>query len=487
MANEMLSQGHYDAYLVYPPGFHILTAGVSSLSGLEPLEVFPVLAPALILLPALACYALGKELWGWQGGVAAAAFSGLILGGTWANIEQARYPNLVSAQFLLVVAVAALVRLYRSPSPRSVISLALLGSSVVLYHSVGSFYTALLLALVAVLFLPYLLLRRRPEGIALLLSLALLGVLSILFAWDTYDLNRLIGGLSTGSTTGPGGEAVSIVIGTQPTFDLQGLPERISPPLFWLGLLGALLLLAPNRGRNDLPELLSRATLFLWCAILFVGSRTVLSGFPQRFERDLGIPLSVLAAFTLVAVLRSLTLHQRDSGVAQSTVRAAAAAVASVLALSLVGIGAWKGIENAASPAPATLLTPDLVAVGEWLKEHNTGGKIVPAPSYGAIPSRGVLALGGYDGLQSYPERRVRTPRSLPPGGAQEIEDARWLLLHPQSERAKRIVKRYDIRYVVLSKSYPGIDSRAFQARPNLYRKEFENRSTVVFAPRDTS
>jgi len=252
--------------------------------------------------------------------------------------------------------------------------------------------------------------------------------------------------------------------------------------------LGALLLLAPNRGRKVLPELLSRATLLLWCAIiLFVGSRTVLSGFPQRFERDLGIPLSVLAAFTLVAVLRSLTLHQRDSGVAQSTVRAAAAAVASVLALSLVGIGAWKGIENAASPAPATLLTPDLVAAGEWLKEHNTGGKIVPAPSYGAIPSRGVLALGGYDGLQSYPERRVRTPRSLPPGGAQGIEDARWLLLHPQSERAKRIVERYDIRYVVLSKSYPGIDSRAFQARPNLYRKEFENRSTVVFAPRDIS
>jgi hypothetical protein len=92
-----------------------------------------------------------------------------------------------------------------------------------------------------------------------------------------------------------------------------------------------------------------------------------------------------------------------------------------------------------------------------------------------------MLALGGYDGLQAYPERRVETPRSLPPGGIGEIKDARWLLLHPQSERARDIIARHDVRYAVLSKSYPGIDPRAFEGGP--YRRVFENEAVVIFAP----
>lgn len=497
-ANEMLAVGHYDAFLVYPPGFSTLTASVSRLAGLGPLEVFPVLAPALIFLPALACYALAKDLWGTECGLAAAVFSGLLLNGTWENIEAARYPNLISAQFLLVLMVAALVRLYRSPEPRSALVLAILGSSVVLYHSVGSFYAVLLLALVAALFVPYLLLWQRRRGVALLFSLTLLGVLSVLYAWDTYDLGRLIGGLLTGSETGAGGEAVSIVLGTQPAFSLTGLPTRISPAVFWLGLLGLLLLFAPTfaptRPRadsKDLAGLLSRATLLLWCAVQFVGSRTALSGFPQRFERDLGIPLSLLAAFALVAILRTvMAYHPAGSSVRQpaaSVARLTVAAIVAVLALSLVGTQTWMGLAQAASPAPGGTLTPELAAAGEWLREHNTGGKIIPTPSYGVIPSRGMLALGRYNGLQSYPERRVKTPRSLPPGGAHEIKDARWLLLHPQSSRARSIVERRNVRYVVVAKGYPSIDPQSFEGRPNLYQKKFENQAVVIFAPQGSS
>lgn len=480
-ANGMLSAGNYDAFLVYPPGFSTLTASVSRLAGLNPLEIFPVLAPALILLPALACYALAKDFWGRECGLAAAAFSGLLLNGTWDNIEAARYPNLVSAQFLLVLVVAALIRLYRSPEPRPILTLAALGSSVVLYHTVGSFYAALLLGLIAGLFGPYLLLRDRQRGVALLLSFGLLGVLSVLYAWDTYDLGRLLGGLLTGSGTGAGGEAVSIVVGTQAAFPLSGLPGRISSAVFWLGLLGLLLLFAPGNGLKGLPGLMSRATLLLWGAVLFAGSRTALSGFPQRFERDLGIPLGILAAFALVAVLRSLKAKATESaGGASGKPAAAVAVVTVVLALSLVGAQARDSLDLASSPAPGDTLTPELAAAGEWLREHNTGGKIVPTPSYETIPSRGMLALGGYDGLQAYPERRVQTPRSLPPGGLQEIKDARWLLLHPQSPRARSIIERRDIRYVVLSKSYPGVKPRAFEKGP--YREVFENKAVVIFA-----
>ena len=171
MTGMTLSEGSTESFMLYPPGFHFLAAGLSRLMGLDPLALFPVLAPLLLLLPALACYALARRLWGWECGVAAALLSGLILGGTYLHFAEARYPNFIGTQFLMVLAVAALVGVYAQPSIRSGLLLALLGSSVVLYHQVSSLYLAALLALVGVLFVPYLLVRDRRRGVVVLWSL----------------------------------------------------------------------------------------------------------------------------------------------------------------------------------------------------------------------------------------------------------------------------------------------------------------------------
>src|SRR5919199_1951642 len=96
MANLMMSEGKIEPYLIYPPGFHTMTAEVSRLSGLDPLDIFPVLGPALLLLPALSCYVLGSRLWGREYGVVAALFCGVLAGGTYYYFNDAMYPNLVA-------------------------------------------------------------------------------------------------------------------------------------------------------------------------------------------------------------------------------------------------------------------------------------------------------------------------------------------------------------------------------------------------------
>src|SRR5215212_10039443 len=147
MTSMTLSEGTTESFMLYPPGFHTITAMICRLSSLEPLELFPLLAPLLLLLPALALYVLAHRVWGWPYGVAAAFFS-VLLGGTYYYYNDAMYPNLVAAQFLMVLALAALVALYASPpSVRGALLLALLGSSVVLYHPVASMYLAVMLAL----------------------------------------------------------------------------------------------------------------------------------------------------------------------------------------------------------------------------------------------------------------------------------------------------------------------------------------------------
>jgi hypothetical protein len=316
--------------------------------------------------------------------------------------------------------------------------------------------------------------------------MALLGLFAVAFAWDIYNLPNLVGGLVTGSGAGSGGEVISIVIGTQPTLELSGLPERVSPPVFWLGLMGLLLTLLWRWSSVSESRLAEKSTLALWCLVLFVGSRTVQSGFPQRFERDLGMPLAILGALVFVVVLRSVASNApaitRRSGTVPALVFAILAAS---ISLSLIGVWSARAMELSAKTSTDGILTKDIAEAGEWLREHESGGNIVTSPTFGNITNRGMLALSAHDRLQSFTEKRIKTPRSLPPAGRSEIEDAAWILQNPSGERAAKIIDRYDIRYAVLSKRYHGANPRAFASDNNRYRIAFQNDTIVIFAPRE--
>ncbi|HSL00853.1 MAG TPA: hypothetical protein VK869_10985 [Rubrobacteraceae bacterium] len=484
MADMMLSQGTTESFMLYPPGLHVLTALASRLSGLEPLDLFATLAPALLLLAALASYVVAMRLWGWEFGLAAALFCGLITNGPYEHISHARYANIIAAQFLLVLALGALFRLYASGATRDGLTLAILGSSVVFYHQVASLYEATLLALVAVLFAPYLLAHERRKALALLASFALLGVLAVVYAWDTYDLGSLVVGLlSGGAEVSEGGEAVGMALGTKPPFPPEHLLLTAAQPALWLGLLGALLLLVDGRRSPDaVADVLVRSTLLFWGLLMFAGSQTALSSFPDRFERDLGIPLALLAALAFVAVLWSPVGGRGPA--------ASGAALLAVLPVAaLVAFGAAYNLDKAGGPAERDedrAPPPQVVAAGEWLGENNEGGRVLATPYFGPTSARGMLAMGGYHGMQAYTEKRIRKARDLPPSGAEPLWDVLWVVNHPEGERTRRVMKENDVRYIVLNKHFPGAGWRRFKEREGLYRIVFENEAVVIFEPRHT-
>jgi hypothetical protein len=485
MAELMMTEGKIDPYLIYPPGFHITTAEISRLTGLEPLEIFPVVAPLLLLLPALALYALARRLWGWEYGIVAALFS-VLLGGTYYYYNDAMYPNLVTSQLLLVLAVAVLIGLYAVPSVRGGILLALLGSSTVLYHQVAGLYLAALLAVVGLVFVPYLLLRERRKGLVLFCSLALLGLISTLYAWDTYDLPQAVAGLFGDSGASSTGTAVKMAVGTQAPYPLYFLAgNMISQPVVWLGLLGALLVAGDLTLRGDRmgwPQRLAYLTLLLWTLLLFVGSRLWLTGFPQRFGRDLCVPLAALGAFALVAIVRSLPLSRRQV----ATVFVASLAV--LLTCTLVGLRAVESLKIASGPSVQMTITPEIAAAGEWLRENNDGGNIMISPHLNQVPSRMMLAMGGYSALQSFEPGQIDNPRDLPPTGPEPLRDVLWVMKNPGGERTGQLLEEYDVRYVVLYKDMPDrptIDYwREFKAWPNLYRTVFENEDVLIVTRR---
>ena len=482
MANLMMTRGEIEPYLIYPPGFHTVTAMVSRLSGLGPLEIFPVLAPMLPLLPTLACYTLARHVWGRPYGIAAALFSGVLLGGTYYYYNDAMYPNLVTSQFLLVLTIAALAGLYASPSPRTGLLFALLGSSVVLYHPVASLYEAALLGPVSACFVPYLLAREREKGLALLGSLALLGILSVAYAWDTYDLPNAVAGLVDGSEAGASATAVGMAVGTQAPYPLGFLVgTMVTQPVVWLGLLGALLVVTDLVvGRVGRPQALAYITVLLWALLLFAGSRMPLTGFPQRFGRDVGIPVAILAAVGVVTILRSLGPRRPAVVFATSTVV--------LLVGSSVAFGTMQSLEGAAGPSIQLTTTPQIASAGAWLEEHNDGGNIMVSPHANQVPSRMMLAMGGYSALQSFEPWQIARPRDLPPTGPQPPRDVLWVMRHPDGERTRQLLREHDVRYIVLYKNMPDRPTldywRNFKALPGAYQIAFENDDVLIVARR---
>jgi hypothetical protein len=221
-------------------------------------------------------------------------------------------------------------------------------------------------------------------------------------------------------------------------------------------------------------------TVLLWAVLMFVGSRTSYSGFPQRFGRDLGVPLALLAALGFVIIMKSL--------VKQRKLAAVLAATLVVLASSLIGLRAAQSFAQAAGPSPLLMMTPPIAAAGEWLERHNEGGNIMVSPNNGHVPSRMMLAMGHYSRLQSFSAESIRNPRDLPPTGPKPLRDVLWVMNHPAGERTQRLLEEHDVRYVVLYKSLTTRSDtyhwKSFKAHPGLYSVAFENEGVLIVAPR---
>ncbi len=476
MAEQMLSHGSYRSYLIYPPGFPTISAVLARLSGLPPLTLFAVTAPALLVLSALAAYVLATRLWGWRYGIVAAALAGLVLQGAYGSLADGRYPDLTSAYFLITMGIAALVSLYASPSPRSAALAAVLGASPVLYHQVATLYEVLLVVLAAVISLPYLLyLRRRHEALVVAAGLAGLTVLAVCYGWYTYGVGWPIASNSASS------KAVSIVLGSQPAPSAGHVIFAVSAPIVWLGVLGLALVAVMLRYERRPGPVLAAVTLIVWCLVMYVGSRTAADGFPQRFERDLGAPLAVAGALAAGVLLKSAWQSYRRVSVPRVSIALCLSAI--VLAVLAVGVITTRQLNTEARPAK--LLRPAAVAAGAWLSAHNSGGTIVSTPMNQGITERSVLAMGDYTGLMYYSPGKERTARSLPTSGVQPLIDSQHVLEDPVSCAAATAITRDDIRYVVLYRDNDhDADLVGFQADAARYRRVFENRAVVIYAPR---
>jgi hypothetical protein len=131
------------------------------------------------------------------------------------------------------------------------------------------------------------------------------------------------------------------------------------------------------------------------------------------------------------------------------------------------------------------ILSQNIEAAGDWLRANNDGGNILASPYIGIIPSRGILAMGGYDGVQSYDAARIVFARDLPPFGAEPLEKALATLENPGASESQQFIRENDIRYVVVHKRPAGelLDFREYEAREKLYKSVYQNPRVAIYEP----
>jgi hypothetical protein len=183
-----------------------------------------------------------------------------------------------------------------------------------------------------------------------------------------------------------------------------------------------------------------------------------------------------------VTILRSLEARTKPQ-----TVFVASLVV--LLAGSQVGFGAVQSLRWASSPSVQMTMTQGISAAGEWLEDHNTGGNIIVGPHANQVPSRMMLAMGHYSALQSFEPGQISSPRDLPPTGLKPPWDVLWVVRHPDDGRTDRILRKYDVRYIVLYKNMPDRPTqdywKLFEDRSDLYRTTFENDAVLIVARRN--
>jgi hypothetical protein len=167
------------------------------------------------------------------------------------------------------------------------------------------------------------------------------------------------------------------------------------------------------------------------------------------------------------------------------------ASLAVLTASTLVGVRTASSLQSASGPSVQMTITPEISAAGEWLREHNSGGNIMVSPQINQVPSRMMLAMGGYSALQSFEPVQIENPRDLPPTGSEPLRDVLWVVTHPGGERTAHLLEKHDVRYVVLYKDMPDRFTRdywkLFETRPDLFRAVFENEDVLIVARRETA
>jgi hypothetical protein len=373
----------------YPPGFHYLVAGLSKISGTDPIKTMVYFYPFLMFLSALAVYLFARQFFG----PAVAIFSLILFGFLSPQPRQTLwdggFPNVITADFIMILGFLFLLRAYKYEKWRDVVLAGIILGFVPFFHHLSSYLMTFLLICI----LPSLLLfgfitkqnfKKKLQIVLTILALAILigaypayiyfgkGYLEqiasefIAYAANFLDIKQSIISLSEAAPSPPWSDYSLIT----------------SPFLWFLGWLGLPFLLKGFIEEKKEEYLF----IFVWLFIVFLLSRpSDLSPRPGRFARELAIPLVICSGI----FLKEIFIYFKDFWP-----RLILGILIGIFIMKgLLGLPGWVGKYN----HMVFIRDLDKDAI-EWIKENTeTNSTILVAPFnrwFGLLTERNFKEIG---------------------------------------------------------------------------------------------
>jgi len=289
----------------YPPFFHVFPVLVAKLFHMSLLTSFAWVTPFLLL--AAAC-SLGYFTWrwlrSWEAGLVAVALSSFVALQPFQIWQDGGFPNVLASYVFLPIGLWALLRLSLDPPDRKALGTFLaIGILIVITHHLT---TLTFVSLCSAYVLSYMLaVRLRQESTSQYMSYALWAVVGIgILTLVALPLAFAGGLLHVVFTTGGNFPFIHFAGGLDNPNALLSLKDIPASLSFYLAIFGTIGLVRLWFDRDQAWQI--KVFFSVWVGFLLLISQVPQFVFPVRFSRELGAPITILAAYLIVTTVQQL-------------------------------------------------------------------------------------------------------------------------------------------------------------------------------------
>lgn len=287
----------------YPPGFHYIIAGLSSLFNADPIKTMVYFYPILMFLSALAVYLFARQFFGQATGILTLVLYAFLSSQPRQSLSDGLFPNIIAADFIMILGFLFFLRAYQQERLKDILLGGLFLGLVPFFHHLSSY---LMVILLIVLLISLLLLsffkkenfKKKMLVLALTLFVAfLIGAYPAYIYFGKASLDVISSNFIAYAASWDKFVAQAKLIATAaPPIPWSDYSLILSPFLWFLGLL-SLPFLLKGFVKDKKEEFL---LIFVWLLVVFLLSRpSVFSILPNRFARELAIPLAFCSGIFL--------------------------------------------------------------------------------------------------------------------------------------------------------------------------------------------
>jgi hypothetical protein len=311
VTKEILEKGKAPAP-GYPPGFHYIVAGLSKISGADPIKTMVYFYPFLMFLSALAVYLFARQFFGPAVAILSLILFGFLSPQPRQTLWDGGFPNVITADFIMILGFLFFLRAYKYEKWRDVVLAGIILGLVPFFHHLSSYLMTFLLICIApsLLLFGFITKQNFKKKLQIVLTILVLAILigaypAYIYFGKGYLEQIALGFVAYAASWEKFVWRATTLVPEAPPIPWSDYALVVSPYLWYLGWLSLPFLL--KKFLKEKKE--EYFFVFVWLLVVFILSRpTVFSPLPGRFAREMAIPLVLCAGI----FLKEIFLYFKD-------------------------------------------------------------------------------------------------------------------------------------------------------------------------------